>query len=174
MLSVAAIAFIGVSIMFGIYNLKPSVEPAYVKGMGAYMMAYGILLTLATPLIAVSQQPTPQLANYVAGLAGTFALFGVSGGIGLLVGADLKPVSYFWGLAAAIIIFYAITMPMAGFSIWWVTMLALAAIAVILLIFGAHGKMWSVKPAGILLLIVAVNGFYLIIKEMLLPLVLRS
>lgn len=171
MLVWAIIAFTGVCAVFGMYYIKPSLEPAYFKGMGAYTIAYAIALTLATPLVAMSQQPTPQLAIYLAGLLGTFALFGLSGGIALLVGGDLKPISYFWGLIAAILLFYAITASMAGFSIGWVILLALAVIAVVLLIISAQGKVWAAKPAGVFLLIIAANGLYLTIWEILLPLI---
>lgn len=139
--------------------------------MGAYTIAYGIALTVATTLVIVSQQPTPQFATYVGGLSGTFALFGPSGGIAFLVGGDIKPLSHFWGLLAAIILFYAITASMAGFSIAWVILLALAVIAVVLLIIGAQGKIWAAKPADIFLLLVAANGIYLIMWEVLLPLI---
>jgi hypothetical protein len=171
MLAWAMIAFTGVCLVFGIYYLKPSLEPAYFKGMGAYTISYAIALTIATPLVVLSNQPTPQLATYLGGLLGTFALFGLSGGIALLVGGDLRPVSYFWSLIAAILLFYAITASMVGFSIWWVILLALAVIAVVLLVIGAQGKIWAAKPAGIFLLLIAANGVYLTIWEVLLPLI---
>jgi hypothetical protein len=155
--------------IWGWFCLNPSEETGVLKAIGGMTFAYALAVSIGA---IFSFHEGGYYGIWVGSLLGMFAMFGLSAGITLLVGGDTKPLCWTWLFMAVVMIFYAITTPLLGFTAGWTILMWLIVILLVSLFL--MEQRWAsafwMKLSGLAFIAISLNCIFLIMVEELLPL----